>query len=44
MAALIGILAGDGIGPEVTGEAVRVLEGVGRRFGHKLEFRDALIG
>jgi 3-isopropylmalate dehydrogenase len=44
VAALIGILAGDGIGPEVTGEAVRVLEGVGRRFGHKLEFRDALIG
>jgi 3-isopropylmalate dehydrogenase len=33
----IAVLAGDGIGPEVTGEAVRVLQAAGERFG--LEFR-----
>ena len=44
MEALIGILGGDGIGPEVTAEAVRVLEAVGERFGHRFEFRDGLIG
>ena len=32
----IAVLPGDGIGPEVTAEAVRVLESVGRRFD--LEF------
>ena len=32
----IAVLAGDGIGPEVTGEAVRVLQAAGERFG--LEF------
>ena len=32
----IAVLPGDGIGPEVTAEAVRVLESVGRRF--ELEF------
>lgn len=44
MEALIGVLAGDGIGPEVTAEAVRVLHGVGTRYGHRFEFRDGLIG
>ncbi len=44
MEALIGVLAGDGIGPEVTAEAVRVLEAVGARFGHRFTFRAGLIG
>ncbi len=44
MAALIGILAGDGIGPEVTAEAVRVLQAIGTRHSHKFEFREGLIG
>ncbi|MEO8224630.1 MAG: 3-isopropylmalate dehydrogenase [Gammaproteobacteria bacterium] len=44
MEALIGVLAGDGIGPEVTAEAVRVLRAVATRFGHQLEFRSGLIG
>lgn len=44
MEALIGVLAGDGIGPEVTAEAVRVLAAVGTRHGHRFEFRDGLIG
>jgi 3-isopropylmalate dehydrogenase len=44
MATLIGILPGDGIGPEVTAEAVRVLEAVARQSGKVLEFRQELIG
>jgi 3-isopropylmalate dehydrogenase len=40
----IAVLAGDGIGPEVTREAVRVLEAVGARFNHRLAFREALVG
>jgi len=44
VAALIGILAGDGIGPEVTSEAVRVLQSIGARHSHKFEFREGLIG
>jgi len=42
--ARIVVLGGDGIGPEVTAEAVRVLEATGRRFGLKLEFQEELIG
>ena len=44
MEALIGVLAGDGIGPEVTAEAVRVLTATGERFGHRFAFRQGLIG
>jgi 3-isopropylmalate dehydrogenase len=42
--ALIAVLAGDGIGGEVTAEAVRVLERVAVRFGHAFEFQPALLG
>ncbi len=38
------VLGGDGIGPEVTGEAVRVLRAVGQRFGQTFELREALAG
>ena len=38
------VLGGDGIGPEVTAEAVRVLRAVERRFGLTLEIREALAG
>jgi 3-isopropylmalate dehydrogenase len=38
------VLAGDGIGPEVTAEGVRVLEAVGRRFGHAFSLREDLVG
>ena len=44
MKARITVLGGDGIGPEVTAEAVRVLEAVAQRFGHEFTFVDALIG
>jgi 3-isopropylmalate dehydrogenase len=42
--ALIAVLAGDGIGGEVTAEAVRVLGAIAARFGHSFEFQPALIG
>jgi 3-isopropylmalate dehydrogenase len=42
--ALIAILAGDGIGAEVTAEAVRVLGAIAARFGHTFEFEAALLG
>lgn len=44
MKARIAVLGGDGIGPEVTCEAVRVLEAVAARFGHEFVFSDALVG
>jgi 3-isopropylmalate dehydrogenase len=42
--ALIAVLAGDGIGGEVTAEAVRALTAVAARFGHAFEFQPALLG
>ncbi len=38
------VLAGDGVGPEVTAEAVRVLEAVSVRHSLNLDFEAALIG
>jgi 3-isopropylmalate dehydrogenase len=40
----IAVLAGDGIGPEVTAEAVRVLEAVADRHGHTFEFEKLPVG
>jgi 3-isopropylmalate dehydrogenase len=44
MKARIAVLGGDGIGPEVTAEAVRVLAAVATRYGHEFEFVAALVG
>jgi len=44
MEALITILPGDGVGPEVTAEAVACLQEVAGRFGHAFSFQEALIG
>ena len=44
MEALITLLPGDGIGPEVTRCARDVLDAVAQRFAHRFEFREALIG
>jgi 3-isopropylmalate dehydrogenase len=44
MRARIAVLGGDGIGPEVTAEAVRVLQAVSAAFGHQFEFAEALVG
>jgi 3-isopropylmalate dehydrogenase len=40
----ITVLPGDGIGPEVTAEAVRVLRTVADIYGHNFEFDEKLIG
>jgi len=40
----IAILPGDGVGPEVTREAVRVLEHVATKFRHEFTFEHHLIG
>jgi 3-isopropylmalate dehydrogenase len=42
--ARITLLPGDGIGPEVVGEAVRVLEAVATAFGHTFVFAERLMG
>ena len=44
MQALIAVLGGDGIGPEVTAEAVRALSRIAERRGHSFRFESALIG
>ena len=40
----IALLGGDGIGPEVTDEAVKVMEAVGKKYDMKFNFEKALIG
>jgi 3-isopropylmalate dehydrogenase len=40
----IAVLAGDGIGPEVVAEGLKVLTAVGERFGHTFHTTSALIG
>lgn len=42
--ARIVVLPGDGIGPEVTAEAVRVLEAIAQRYEHEFVFESHLIG
>ena len=44
MEALITLLPGDGIGPEVTSAAHRVLKEVAERYGHTFEYKVELIG
>ncbi len=40
----IAVLPGDGIGPEVTSQAVKVLEAIAKKFQHKFTFTEALVG
>ena len=40
----VAALLGDGIGPEVATEAIKVLEAVGKKFGHSFKFHHGLIG
>ena len=44
MKARIAVLGGDGIGPEVTASAVRVLKAVAKRRDHDFQYVEALIG
>lgn len=40
----ITVIEGDGIGPEVTAQAVKVLDAVAARFGHHFQYRYAIMG
>ena len=40
----LAVLPGDGVGPEVTGEAVKVLGAVGARFNHQFDFDRGPVG
>ena len=44
MKANITLLPGDGIGPEVVGEAVGVLDIIASKFGHTFNFQERLMG
>lgn len=44
MDALIAVLPGDGIGPEVVAQAVAVLRAVATACGHRFAFQEALLG
>ena len=40
----IAVLAGDGIGPEIVAQAIKVLEAVGKKFKHTFNFTEAIVG
>ena len=40
----IALLPGDGIGPEIVGEAVKVLDAVAKKYNHKFEYKTAPVG
>ena len=40
----IAVLPGDGIGPEVIGEAIAVLNTVGKKFNHDFELKEGALG
>ncbi len=40
----IAVLPGDGIGPEIVAQAIKVLKAVGAKFNHQFEFTEALVG
>lgn len=44
MKAKIALIRGDGIGPEVVGEAVKVMDAVGEKFGHTFTYVDVMMG
>lgn len=40
----IAVLKGDGIGPDIVNEALKVLDLVGEKYGHKFNYNEQLIG
>lgn len=40
----IAVLPGDGIGPEISKEGVKILESVAQRFGHNFKYEYGLVG
>ena len=44
MSKKIAVLKGDGIGPEIVEQAIKVLDAVAKRFDHSFEYTEALMG
>ena len=40
----IGVISGDGIGPEIVTEAKKVLDQIGKKYGHSFQYTDILMG
>jgi len=40
----IAVLPGDGIGPEIVAQALKVTSAVCRKFGHELNYKEAIVG
>ena len=40
----IAVILGDGIGPEVTKQSIRVLNAIGEQFGHEFHYKYGLMG
>ena len=40
----IAVLAGDGIGPEISAQGVDVIKAIAKKFGHEVSFKSALCG
>lgn len=40
----IAVANGDGIGPEIVDEAIKVLEAIGKKYDHKFLFEEVLVG
>jgi 3-isopropylmalate dehydrogenase len=40
----IGVISGDGIGPEIVAEAKKVLDKIGEKYQHKFQYEDILMG
>ena len=40
----IALLSGDGIGPEITDQAVKVVKAIAGKFNHKIRFEEGLVG
>ena len=40
----VGVIAGDGIGPEVVAEAKKVLDTIGKKYDHNFTYEEILMG
>ena len=40
----IALIRGDGIGPEVVGQAVKVMDVIAAKYGHRFQYTDVLLG
>ena len=40
----IGVISGDGIGPEIVTEAKKVLDRIGAKYGHQFDYTEILMG